>query len=151
MSKNRWKVPSITLCFLPVLCRLCCSWYSVVVLCSSTIHSKHIHSDQCDRKPQGASHVSGRSSPAVVQWFQSLCVVYVNETPRDTQNEFDSKTPDTPDRTWQLCIFFQYRRHTEHLQLQQEPYFEVESSNELFKVCLIRDQTKLCGKVILLD
>ncbi len=56
-------------------------------------------SDQCDRKPQGASHVSGRSSPAVIQWLQSLCVVYVNETPRDAQNEFDSKTPDTSDRT----------------------------------------------------
>ncbi len=60
--------------------------------------SKYI-SDQCDRKPPKSCHVSGRSSPSVVQWFQSDCAVYQSETPHDAQNEFDSKIPDTPDRT----------------------------------------------------
>ncbi len=31
------------------------------------------------------------------------------------EGDSDSKSSDTPDRTWQLCVSSQYRRHTPHL------------------------------------
>ncbi len=63
--------------------------FSVLCAAADTVCGFYVHpsytahiytSGQWDRKPQGASHVSGRSSPAVVQWLQSDCVSSFKQT-----------------------------------------------------------------------
>jgi len=91
---------------------LCCSWNSVVVFVF--IH----HTQMYDSKSPAVCHVEGRSSPEVVQWRPLDCVSYFWRKSHVVPDDFDSKSSDTPDRTWWLCFCLQYRRHTPHLQIQ---------------------------------
>ncbi len=101
------------------------------------VHSTYIariySADQYDSTFLTVYHVEGRSSPSVVRWHQSFCVAFLSEILRDAQNGFDSKIPDTPDRTWWICFSPQYRRHTPHLQVHhnshQAEWFGVFSSS----------------------
>ncbi len=87
--------------------------------------------DQYDSKSPAVSHVEGRSSPAVVQWRPLDCGSYLWRKSHVVQDDFDSKSSDTPDRTWRLCFCPQYKHHTPHLQIQSN----TEQDEQLVVLC----------------
>ncbi len=68
------------------LLQLIVSWF----LCPSIAHNMQTHCWSALK----ADHLL-QSSSGISHYFVS----FLSETPHDAQNEFDSKTPDTPDRT----------------------------------------------------
>ncbi len=149
VSKISWLCSFKYLC----LCHLCCSWYNVMVfmfnnrtqhtytfLVSTTENLEDLLMFLADHLLQSFSGIS----QIVFLSFKPTLMLF--------RGDSDSKSSDTSDRTWQLCIFFQYRRHTAHLQLQRHSQqrvcvffsFSTTSASMVFLAKQVLDWRSVC-------